>query len=235
MSKRPKVAISDIGDGFLDRLLKRKYAECVERAGAEPKWVSGSDAGSPERLAREYDGFLFPGGADLDPALYGERASRRCGRPDPRRDGFEPELCRAALGTEKPVLGICRGFQMIAVVLGGSLYQDIKTDFPGAAWNHARMLRPFGTAHTVTVAEGSLLGRCVGAGPLDVNSLHHQAVASIPEALVSTALSGDGVVEGLEAKDLPFLLAVQWHPELLAAGSPRQRSIFDAFVRACSA
>lgn len=233
MSRSPRIAVADIGGGFLNRLQKLKYAECLECAGARAVWI-GEGAESPERLSRAYEGFLFPGGADLDPALYGRSPSLRCGRPDSRRDRFEPALLRAAMDVTKPVLGICRGFQLIAVVLGGSLYQDIGADFPGASLNHARFSRAFGIAHSVRVAERGLLASCVGAGPIGVNSLHHQAVDSIPQDLLPCAVSGDGIVEGLEAKDGRFLLAVQWHPELLAARYPRQRGLFDAFVRACA-
>jgi len=233
MSRNPRIAIADIGGGFLNRLLKRTYAGCVERAGAQAVWI-GEGTESPERLVRAYEGFLFPGGADLNPAFYGQRPTPLCGRPDSRRDRFEPALLRAAIGANKPVLGICRGFQLIAVVLGGSLYQDIGADFPGASRNHARLSRAFGIAHSVRVAECGLLASCVGAGPLGVNSLHHQAVDSIPQELLPSAVSGDGVVEGLEARDGRFLLAVQWHPELLAARYPRQQGLFETFVRACA-
>jgi len=234
MLERPRIAIAEIGYDFVSRCLKRYYRESVERAGARPEWIRGpADGDTLRRISRSYDGFLFPGGSDIDPSLYGESPSPRCGKLNRERDLFEPWLLRAALEARKPVLGICRGFQLINVVMGGALRQDLKADLPEAAPRHLRLTKMKGTAHSVAVREGSLLSRCVGVGNLDVNSLHHQAARSIPDTLVPSAISEDGIVEGLESTEYSFLLGVQWHPELLSERRPLQQEIFNAFVRAC--
>jgi putative glutamine amidotransferase len=233
MTRRPRIAIADIGGGLIERCLKREYAECIERAGAVPEWILGSDdVDDAERLALTRDGFLFPGGSDIDPTLYGQKPSPRCGRLNSRRDRVEPRLLMEALRARKPIFGICRGFQLLDVAMGGTLCQDIETDLPTVANRHFRATRIRGTAHAVAVMEGSLLSRCVGSGKLAVNSVHHQAIATIPDSLLPSAMSDDGVIEGLEAKDYPFALGVQWHPELLAGRRPVQQEIFNAFVRA---
>jgi putative glutamine amidotransferase len=233
MAERPRIAIAETGGGFVERCLKGDYYAAVARAGAAPEWVSPSqDADAAHRVVAAYDGFLFPGGSDIDPGLYGQRPSPRCGKPNPLRDRIEPLLLAAALRAKKPVLGICRGCQLINVALGGTLCQDIGADLPGSARRHFRALRLRGTAHSVTIAGGSLLERCIGADRLDVNSIHHQAIATLPDRLAPIAFGEDGIIEGLESRDYPFLLGVQWHPELLAGSRPAQQAIFDAFVKA---
>jgi len=226
--------MAEIGYDFVGRRLKRYYWDSVERAGAFPEWIRGpADERAIPRICGSYDGFLFTGGSDVDPSLYGEAPLPGCGKLNPERDLFEPRLLLGALDAKKPVLGICRGFQLINVVLGGGLFQDLKVDRPESASRHLRLMKMKGTAHAVDVSEGSLLSRCVGSGGLDVNSLHHQAVRSVPEGLSTSAVSEDGIVEGVESGRYPFLLGVQWHPELLSGKCSAHQEIFNAFVRAC--
>jgi putative glutamine amidotransferase len=235
MTRHPRVAIAETGDSLIERCLKNDYAASVERAGGAPAWIRGvHDADAALLLADECDGFVFPGGSDIDPALYGQKPSPRCGKPDPERDRSEPLLLEAALRAGKPVLGICRGFHLINIAMGGTLHQDLGTELPASARRHFRATRIRGTAHAVEISAGSLLERCVGTRRLEVNSVHHQAVARIADSLTPTAFGDDGIVEALESSGYPFLLGVQWHPELLAPRRSAQQALFDALVEAAA-
>ena len=173
------------------------------------------------------DGLLLPGGGDIDPKFYGQERIPACGEPNVLRDTAEPLLLRAFLAADKPVLAICRGIQLMNVALGGDLYQDIK---------------PFEQSPTTTIGARSTLSPCGGipCSPafwgrytVLVNSQHHQAVDKVAPGLVLSALSEDGIVEGIEKPDAKFCLGVQWHPEWLSAADPAMQGIFDAFVEAC--
>lgn len=136
-------------------------------------------------------------------------------------------LLRAFLAADKPVLAICRGIQLMNVALGGDLYQDIKP------FEHVPHNDHWGKIHTVTVRRDTLLSRILGQDTVLVNSQHHQAVDKVAPGLVLSALSEDGIVEGIEKPDAKFCLGVQWHPEWLSAADPAMQGIFDAFVAAC--
>ena len=133
----------------------------------------------------------------------------------------------AFLAADKPVLAICRGIQLMNVALGGDLYQDIKP------FEHVPHNDHWGKIHTVTVRRDTLLSRILGQDTVLVNSQHHQAVDKVAPGLVLSALSEDGIVEGIEKPDAKFCLGVQWHPEWLSAADPAMQGIFDAFVAAC--
>ena len=143
----------------------------------------------------------------------------------PTSCGIPPS--RAFLAADKPVLAICRGIQLINVALGGDLYQDIKP------FAHVPHNDHWGKIHTVTVRRDTLLSRILGQDTVLVNSQHHQAVDKVAPGLVLSALSEDGIVEGIEKPDAKFCLGVQWHPEWLSAADPAMQGIFDAFVAAC--
>lgn len=170
---------------------------------------------------------LLPGGGDIDPKFYGQERIPACGEPNVLRDTAEPLLLRAFLAADKPVLAICRGIQLMNVALGGDLYQDIKP------FEHVPHNDHWGKIHTVTVRRDTLLSRILGQDTVLVNSQHHQAVDKVAPGLVLSALSEDGIVEGIEKPDAKFCLGVQWHPEWLqAAADPAMQRIFDAFVAA---
>ena len=195
--------------------------------------ISPSTAG--DFRVDDFDGILFAGGADVDPMFYGEHRKYDNVQVDRGRDDFELEVLRRALHRRLPILGICRGAQMINVSFGGTLYQDLAEDAEpelehrqtdaGNSRND--------TTHAVTVTEpdsalaGAIHGSC------RVNSIHHQAIKRLGHGLKVTAHSEDGLVEAVEAADdYPFLLAVQWHPEEIA-DHPEQRRIFEEFVAKC--
>ena len=205
-----------------------KYMESLARAGAEMRWVELSDPEQAVQDALTCDGLLLPGGGDMDPKFYGQERIPACGEPNLLRDTAEPKLLRAFLAEDKPVLGICRGIQVMNVVLGGTLYQDIKP------FEHVPHNDHWAKVHTVTVRRGTLLSRLLGQDTVLVNSQHHQAVDRVAPGFTLAALSEDGIVEAIEKPDARFCLGVQWHPEWLSDADPAMQGLFDAFVNACS-
>ena len=205
-----------------------KYIESLARAGAGMRWVELSDPEQAVQDALTCDGLLLPGGGDMDPKFYGQERIPACGEPNLLRDAAEPLLLRAFLAADKPVLGICRGIQVMNAVLGGDLYQDIKP------FEHLPHNDHWAKVHTVTVRRGTLLSRILGQDTVLVNSQHHQAVDWVAPGFTLAALSEDGIVEAIEKPDARFCLGVQWHPEWLSDADPAMQGLFDAFVNACS-
>ena len=194
---------------------------------------------------RRSDGVLLTGGEDVDPRLYENgkglpRAIRKTVTVTPdggARDLRELILIDEVFRQRKPLLGICRGHQVLNVALGGTLLADLASHEPGAI-NHRRMDKRSQVVHEVRLTPDSLLARITGAQRLGVNSTHHQGVGEIAAPLRPVALSEDGIVEALELKPgalswLPFLLSVQFHPERLANRYREHQAIFGGFVRAC--
>ncbi|MBN1656925.1 MAG: gamma-glutamyl-gamma-aminobutyrate hydrolase family protein [Anaerolineae bacterium] len=212
------------------------YVHALQRAGALPLLIPPSPDPHPLRvLLQRLDGLLLPGGGDVDPARYGEPRHEKCSEPTPARDDTELALARWAIDNRLPILGICRGLQVLNVALGGSLYQDILAQVDGGSkhdWypDHPRTL----ISHAVTLAPGTHLAALAGVHSLPVNSLHHQALKEIAPGLLVTAHAPDGVVEAVEMPDHPFALAVQWHPEELAPGDPHAQRLFDALASAAA-
>lgn len=188
-----------------------------------------------EALWERLDGFLISGGNDVAPHLYGERVKKECGSVDTLRDAYETAAIKYALAHGKPLLCICRGMQLLNVALGGTLCQDLIA--AGFEQHSLGVFRRGEVSHTVEVAPGSLLASIVGAGELGVNSFHHQAIARLADSLREAARSADGVIEAVEPAEAAggFVLGVQWHPEMMAAGGGNsvQQSIASAFVSAC--
>ncbi len=214
------------------------YYRALLGAGAAPEEIvmlSAQDAG---RLrAQDFDGVLFAGGEDVDPAFYGEEKKYDSVKVNRTRDEFEQRLLHAALDRRLPILGICRGAQLINVDFGGTLYQDLAEDFvPEFEHQQADAGRERSDlTHTVTVTEPDSLLHQVVRGSCRVNSLHHQAIKHLGRGLKVSAHSEDGLVEAVEAAgDYPFLLAVQWHPEELTEHDEQLR-IFKDFVSKCRA
>jgi putative glutamine amidotransferase len=173
------------------------------------------------------DGLLLTGsGPDIDPTLYGERQRFPFKKVDPKRSAFERELVKRALEKETPILGICGGMQTLNVAGGGSLYQDLPKQLPRAL-KHDQGGKP---SHPVEIKRGTLLARIVGVLRLFVNSSHHQGVKEVAPGYIINAMAEDGVVEGIESVDFPFVVGVQWHPEYLHEGD-QSREIFKAFLK----
>lgn len=216
------------------------YIEAVQRAGGIPVMLPVLKGEGFEERSRELcahlDGILFSGGGDLDPLRYGERPTGKTGEIVPERDAQELFLCRYVLEeTSLPVLGICRGLQVINVALGGTLYEDVQA--AGHPSHTLHMYPRTEGSHHVTVAAGSRLAGILGAGEKLVNSLHHEAIRDCAPLLKPVAVSDDGLTEAVELKEESgrFFLAVQWHPEMMSSASKAQQAILDAFVESCRA
>jgi putative glutamine amidotransferase len=194
----------------------------------------------PEHLAPllmdDADGLLLTGGEDVDPARYGALPSPALGTVSRARDILEFALLREARARDLPVLAICRGIQVVNVALGGTLWQDLPSERPGAVAHDVTGDRTART-HRINVAAASRLHAALGASSCAVNSRHHQAVRDLAPGLAATAWSEDGLIEGVEAEGGAWLVGVQWHPEDLADADQAapDHGIFRAFRDAVSA
>lgn len=218
-----------------DIIMRPTYIKALTAAGAVPVVLPlTSSVDDLTQLADAFDGFLFTGGPDLHPFLFGEETQAHCGPVSASRDQMELALLPLIMKTGKPVLGICRGAQLLNIGLGGNIWQDIPSqvasDFPIA---HSQPFDYTLPSHTVTLTPDSLLARISGAEKLSVNSMHHQAVKDTAPGLTACAVSPDHLTEAVELPDYPFFLGVQWHPEYLWEKDAAAAGLFLAFVEAC--
>ena len=178
-----------------------------------------------EQLLR-VDAVLLSGGSDINPLLFGEEPDAKLEFVLPDRDEYELHLTTFAYQMRKPLLGICRGIQVINVAFGGSLYQDISTQSPNCTLKHSQSSRRDFAGHTVDVSPDSLLHQILGKASLPVNSFHHQAIKIIAPGFSINAMSRDGIIEGIEKQGESFMLGVQWHPEMLVDTYPVMLELF---------
>ena len=178
------------------------------------------------------DGVLLTGGGDLDPRHYGQMPHPKAGKPDRARDELELTVAREAIERKLPILGICRGVQVLGVALGGQLVQDIGSELP-APEEHSSRATDRTARHWVELAPGSRLAEVMHGRRIRVNSFHHQANSVLAPGVVRAAWCADGVTEAIEAEGARFVVGVQWHPERMWRRSPRQRRLFAAFFEAC--
>ncbi len=187
------------------------------------------------QICKLCDGFLFTGGHDVSPSLYGEEATPKCGLPNAERDDLERVVFEYALIHDTPILGICRGIQLINALCGGSLYQDLPSEYDDPRAVNHQMTPPYHhPQHRVSIVEGSPLHQIVGTSSLEVNSYHHQAIKSLGVGVIAAAISEDGLVEAIDIPHKKFILAVQWHPEFSFETDHISRQIFRAFIEASS-
>jgi gamma-glutamyl-gamma-aminobutyrate hydrolase PuuD len=210
--------------------VRSAYVDAVFGAGGMPVVLPVVPARRMEEWVSVLDGLILTGGEDVNPLCYGQPPRPGLGAVDSSRDGFELALVGEWLRAGKPLLGICRGIQVLQVALGGALIQDIPTEQP-EAYRHSHAGSRGDPVHEVEVVAGSTLARLLEAhGPVRVNSIHHQAVARPVEGFRVTARSGDGVIEAIEAEDGRPVLGVQWHPEEMACRI--QKNLFANFIGA---
>lgn len=210
------------------------FCQALLRLGARPVLLP---LDAVEAVLQDYvqtlDGFLFTGGGDVDPQYFHQPCRPWSGSISPRRDAMELTLCRLLLPTVKPVLGVCRGFQVMNIALGGDVYQDIPKEFVTDNPIAHRQLQPeHYPAHAVALSPHSRLQAILGDSAR-VNSLHHQGVHRMGQGFIPTAHSEDGLCEGAELAGERFFVGVQWHPERLWQTEPGQLALFEAFVAAC--
>lgn len=209
--------------------LRENYCESIYEAGGTPLLLP-YHVGSVEQYVGVVDALLITGGDfDIDPSLYGQQATNKSVKTIPHRSSFELELAKKSLDKDIPVLGICGGQQLMNVALGGSLIQDIKTEYHTDI-EHEQLNPRHEVSHSVTIKPNSILHGIIGRENIMVNSAHHQAVSKIGHGLVTNANSPDGLIEGIEAPTHRFCIGVQWHPEFFA--TEFDRFLFEAFVEA---
>lgn len=231
---KPIIGLSPLYDDEKQGLWMRPgYLDVVYACGAIPLVLPfDSDAVDVEQMLSICDGLIMTGGADVNPRLYGEEPLSECGPLQPIRDELEYRLLDQAIEADMPILGICRGSQILNVFLGGSLYQDLSSQKRGSI-NHA-MNPPYEIpCHRVMLEEGEPLQMLLQTDALPVNSIHHQAVKRVAPTLVPLARSMDGVIEGVWMPGKRFVWGVQWHPEWFWNIDARQKRIVQAFVDAC--
>ena len=218
----------------LQHRLGDSYVKAIMQAGGIPVLLPNStDLSCVEEIAAGLDGFLLSGGGDVDPALFGERATAQLGAVTPRRDDFELALARYVMNeTDKPVLGICRGIQVMNVAMGGTLHIDLPSE--GKLCHSMGMYPRNVRTHDVNVTTGTRMAEIMDGTESRVNSFHHQAIRDVADCFtVSTVSVPDNVVEAVEMPGERFVVGVQWHPEELTE-FPEARNLFRCFVEAAA-
>ena len=237
MSKRAIIGISSsiIVDnsgsfaGYKRAYVNKDYVDAVIRAGGVPLIIPFStDKEVIISQAQLIDGLILSGGHDINPYNYGQEPSQKIGETFPERDTYEMILLEESKKRNIPILGICRGFQLINVAAGGTLYQDLSL-IPGNILKHNQVSNPTLKTHKVEIKENSFISSIFGKETM-VNSFHHQVINKVANDFIVVAKASDGVVEAIEHKTYKFLVAVQWHPEMLAVNCEKARVLFSKFV-----
>jgi putative glutamine amidotransferase len=238
--RTPRIALGGVvrsWDGAERTGLNSAYLRSVIAAGGVPLVLSPLiGAAYAARALDGVDGVVLTGGEDVDPAWYNSDRSPLLNPPSRERDLFELALFAAARQRELPILGICRGIQLINVALGGTLHQDLPSERPGRV-DHNRAGTRTDRTHAIRLAPGSLAAEALGTMSIRVNSFHHQGIRELAPGLVATGWSEDDLIEVVEgAEGHPWMLAVQWHPEEMHAdsGAP-ERGLFKALVERAGA
>lgn len=240
MNKKPIIGLSATRmrlegsylTGMQKSLVNSEYIDAITRAGGLSVMIPPTS--TPEDI-EEYlnlcDGVLITGGLDIAPLLYGEMTIAQCGSFDPEVDRSNLALVKTALRRKLPLLGICRGIQLLNVALGGSLYQDIAAQRPGGI-NHATTYMRCDTAHPVQIMPDSPLHTIFPQPEILVNSLHHQGIKDLGAGLSVAAVAPDGVIEAVYLPKEP-VMAVQWHPEMMLVKDNAMLILFQSFIHTC--
>lgn len=211
--------------------VSNNYIYSVQKAGGIPILIPIDD--NIENIASYseiIDGILFTGGEDVSPLKYGEDPLKQVDGISEDRDNFELQLFQEVYKKNIPILGICRGTQLINIALGGSLYQDINSQIPDSFGHLPKNTMVNNLYHSVKIEEDSRLFNIFNTKELNVNSFHHQAIKKVGTDLKTVAFSSDGIIEAVESTGERFLVAVQWHPEDLTKKYSEFLKIFEVFV-----
>ena len=231
--RKPRIGITchNLANSPVQSSVVQEYVETILAAGGAPLAIPfGLDDDSLTSVYSVLDGLLLPGGADVAPERYGQVRHPKLGSVDEPSDQLELRITQWALRDDLPILAICRGIQVLAVAGGGTLYQDLPSQWgrhvlPGKDKQHL--------VEAIAIEADSHLARAIGTASSWVNSLHHQAVREVPSGFGVTARSEDGIVEAIEATDRSFVVGVQCHPEgMWRTAAPEYAGLFAAFVQA---
>jgi len=232
-------AIDGIPEGLPHSVvMNQRYYHAVASAGGAPVLVPLLDDLETLRAIYERtDGILIPGGVDVDPATFGEKPHERLGRIDPARDRVEIQLVKWAVEDNKPLLGLCRGLQVINVALGGTLYQDLETEYPNPIKHDYFPTYGYSRdhlAHQVAVEAGSRMRHALVDAAVPVNSMHHQGIKALATGLSASAVAPAGLIAAAESTSESYIVGVQWHPEVFELSDPSSGVLFTDFVQAAS-
>lgn len=233
--KKPMIGIIPLFDSEKDSLwMVPGYMDMICEAGGIPFMLPlRADENAVDQLYEICDGILFTGGHDVSPVLYNEKISEKCGEVCQKRDILEKYLFEKCYRDDKPVFGICRGIQFINVMMGGTLYQDLPSEYKRSAIEH-HMEPPYErVCHEVSIVPETPLSRLLQTEHTGVNSYHHQAIKQLGKGLQAMAYSEDGLTEAVQVEEKSFIWAVQWHPEFNYKIDNTSQKIVKAFVEAC--
>ena len=234
-TKKPVIALTPYYNTERDEpYMRPAYLKALRAVGAIPVILPlDLTAEDMEQLIDSFDGILFTGGPDIHPFFFGEDTQAQCGNVCLKRDNMEFALLEIAMGHQKPILGICRGAQMLNIALGGDIYQDIPSQFPqDFPVAHVQPFKYEIPSHKVEVMPGTLLAAITQAPSINVNSMHHQAVRNVAPGLIASGFAAGELIECIENPAYPFLIGVQWHPEYLWDQDPAMERLFQMFVDA---
>jgi putative glutamine amidotransferase len=223
------VKLNELSEGVY---VHQDYYRGIEKCGGLPLVLPLTEPELFQRTLDFCDGVIFTGGEDVDPAHYGAEPHQQLGPTLKHRDRVEVEAIRYVRNLDKPLLGICRGAQVLNVALGGTLYQDLPSELPHALQHLQKAARGV-DSHWAHVNEGSRLHQVFGSTKVRVNSFHHQAIRDLARGLVVTATASDGVIEAVEDPNSTYTVGVQWHPESMWATDDNMLRLFQDFVDQC--
>lgn len=231
---KPIIGITMFQETEVDKsfsLVSNNYLNAIENAGGVPLFIPVSeDMEAVKPYLEMIDGIIFSGGECVGPINFGENPSKAISKINPSRDNFELALFQEAYNMDMPILGICRGAQLINVALGGSLYQDIFSEITNCYGHMPSGMQVYDLFHLIDIEENSKLFDIFKTAELEVNSFHHQGIKDIGKDLKVTATAKDGVIEGIESLSRKFLIGVQWHPEDLTLKYKGFLKLFKAFI-----
>lgn len=217
--------------------VKNGYWEAVQKAGGIPVLLTLFPEYEDvlDEMLERCDGILATGGPDLDAKYYNEINLNFNQEISPIRDSLEMYIIKKAIACNKPVLGICRGAQVINVAFGGSLYQDINSQVKGRDLiKHCQNAPKWYPTHNVFIAAGTKVWNCFNESSIAVNSFHHQAIKDVAPGLIASSQADDGIIESIESLNHKFVVGVQWHPELMWKENPVFLKLFEAFIASAS-
>lgn len=233
---RPVIGIApSIENGSNMHFMNNDNVNAIKEAGGIPFILPyGYETDIISQTAEMIDGLYLTGGNDIDPTLFDEEPHPKLGEINPVRDFYEIALINKMLEMDKPILGVCKGCQMINIALNGDMYQDIYTQIDNALLQHSQNAPQEHGSHFVNIQPDSLLKTIIGKEQMKVNSRHHQANRKPGENMIHSGVANDGVIEASESTVHHFVLGLQWHPENMAVkGNEDAKKIFTSFIKAC--